>query len=269
MPNHWRGEWSDVYASFYPMGVADGIAIHHTAGLPPMETFDPAGLRQIEHGEMSRGYNALAYHTMFMLNGDSAESRPYGAMGAATGGHNDHTIAFCLPGYFHEPYYNQPTPEVLRAMAEEIKALKYLGFLTQNPTVQAHTWWTAGTQWATACCGSELIPHVAEVEAMSYDNWSPAQPAPPAQAEEGGNMWGVVLKLVDGRVEYLHGIGSIVQFSVIGVPDSWLGLPLNELNFIGYKFGGFPVKEVDLKTVNALRAATKALIGVEQANQLP
>ena len=82
-------------------------------------------------------------------------------------------------------------------------------------------------------------------------------------------MWGVVLKLVDGRVEYLHGIGAIVQFSVQGVPDPTFGLPMNELNFIGYKFGGFPVKEVDLNTVKALRAATKQLIGVEQANQLP
>lgn len=178
MAKHRRTEWSDVDAYFGRMGVADGIAIHHTASVPAMQSFDPAYLRALEHGEMARGYNALAYHTMFMLDGDSAESRPYGAMGAATGGHNEHTIAFCVPGYFHEPYYDQSTPQLLRAMAEEIKALKYLGFLTPYPTVRPHTWWTAGTQWATACCGSELIPWVDDVEAMSYDNWSPGAAAP-------------------------------------------------------------------------------------------
>lgn len=176
MPNHLRSEWSDVYIDFNDMAglpVCDGVAIHHTAGLPLMERFDPGGLRNIEHGEMPRGYNCLAYHTMFMLDGDSAESRPYWAYGAATGGHNGHTIAFCVPGYFHEPYYHEPTQALLRAMAEEIKKLKSIGRLVPNPTIKPHTWWTAGTQWATACCGSELIPHVAEVEAMSYDNWSP------------------------------------------------------------------------------------------------
>lgn len=188
MVNHWRPEWSDVAAYFDRMGQADGIAIHHTAGMPTMDQFDPSYLRAIEHGEINRGYNALAYHTMFMMNGDSAEARPYGAMGAATGGHNDHTIAFCVPGYFHEPYYSQATPELLRAMAEEIKVLKYLGFLTQNPTVKPHTWWTAGTQWATACCGSELIPHVAEVEEMSYDNWSSTtSPVPEQEPERKGS----------------------------------------------------------------------------------
>ena len=185
MVAHLRPEWSDVLAYFAAMPVADGIAIHHTASVPAMRTFDPEYLRRIEHAEMANGYNALAYHSMFMLDGDSAEARPYGAMGAATGGHNGHTIAFCVPGYFHEPYFDQPTDALLRAMAEEIKVLKYLGFLTPNPLVRPHTWWTAGTQWATACCGSQLIPWVAAVETMSYDSWSPA-PAPEPEKKQGG-----------------------------------------------------------------------------------
>ena len=187
MANRRRYEWSDVYASFERMPQADGIAIHHGASLPKAMTFDPELLRGLEHGEMRAGYNCLAYHTMFSDDGDSAEARPYGAYGAATGGHNDHTIAFCHPGYFHPPYYHQISDAAVLSMAREIRALVDLGFLAADYIVRPHTWWTAGTQWATACCGSEFIPRVAQI-----DEWSrniPA-PAPPAgtQARGGTEM---------------------------------------------------------------------------------
>ena len=197
MANRRRYEWSDVYASFQRMPQADGIAIHHTAGLPPMGTFDPAGLRSIEHGEIARGYDALAYHTMFMLDGDSAEARPYGAYGAATGGHNDHTIAFCVPGYFHDPYYNQITDAALLAMAREMRALVDLGFLNPDYIVRPHTWWTAGTQWATACCGSEFIPRVAQIEEWSHN--LPAVSAP-SSTPRGGTKMIVGYVTWDGKV---------------------------------------------------------------------
>lgn len=169
MANRRRYEWSDVYAQFARMGQADGIAIHHGASLPAMGTFDPQLLRNMEHGEMNAGYSSLAYHTMFALDGDSAESRPYGAMGAATGGHNHHTIAFCVPGYFHPPHYHQISDAALLSMAREIRDLVILGFLAADYIVRPHTWWTAGTQWATACCGSEFIPRVAQIEEWSHN----------------------------------------------------------------------------------------------------
>ena len=260
MANHWRGEWSDVYAYFDRMGKADGIAIHHTAGLPTMDHYDPAYLRQIEHGEMARGYNALAYHTMFALDGDSAESRPYGSMGAATGGHNDHTIAFCVPGYFHEPYFSEPTPELLRAMAEEIKVLKYLGFLTEFPAVQPHTWWTAGTQWATACCGSELIPAVAAVEAMSYDNWTPAPEPPPAPTHTGGSPDVIVCWIIWQNATLCYLIGTagnlIREFPQVDlVPPEYGAFPKEALD-VSEKTGRFkltPDEWKNLVTIGRIR----------------
>lgn len=185
MANHRRWEWSDVGASFAEMGPADGIAVHHGASRPLMTSFDPALLRNMEHYEMNVGYNAMAYHTMFSDDGDSAEARPYGAMGAATGGHNEHTIAFCHPGYFHPPYFDQVSDAALLAMAREIRSLVDLGFLVPDYIVRPHTWWTAGTQWATACCGSEFIPKVALIEQWSHDLPGPAPEPEPDLILEG------------------------------------------------------------------------------------
>lgn len=185
MANHRRSEWSDVNAWFSPMGQADGIAIHHTASVPRMDEFDPDYLRRIEHGEINNGYNALAYHSMFMANGDSAESRPYGAMGAATGGHNDHTIAFCVPGYFHSPYNDESTTALERAMATEIQVLVYLGFLSPDYVVMGHRDWTRGTQWATACPGDLLYPRVEVIDALSRGGSIPAPVIPPPPSTGG------------------------------------------------------------------------------------
>src|SRR5262245_52256371 len=124
---------------------------------------------------MSVGYNSLAYHTMVFADGSLAESRPYWAYGAATGGHNGHTIAFCYCGYFHPPYNHVPTDAAIRAVGEEIARLVEWGFLAPGYHVEPHTWWTAGTQWATACCGELLIPRVPEIDAISHH----PEPAPP------------------------------------------------------------------------------------------
>jgi hypothetical protein len=265
MADHARGEWSDVYASFARMGVADGVAIHHTASLPQGGTYDPAYLRRVEHAELNVGYNALAYHTMWFDDGSSAESRPYGAMGAATGGHNGHTIAHCAMGYFHDPYNHWPSDQMCIRIADEIRWTREAGFLTPDAPVLPHTVWTYGTQWATACCGSEFIPKVAWIDEMSRIGAGVPAPEPPKPDETGGEMWGVFWDLLDGRVEYLHGIGNLVQFSVQGVPRAY-GLPLDELNYLGYQFGGFPVKKVDAATGEALKFATKQVLGVEEAH---
>lgn len=166
MTDHWRNEWSDVEAWFAPMGVATGLAVHHTATPYPPPSYDPEWLRNVEHAEIARGYNALAYHAVFFDDGTSAESRPYGAMGAATGGHNGETIALCYAGYFHPPYNQQPTQAAIDSMDREVRALIDYGFLTADAIIAPHTWWTAGTQWATACCGELLIPRVPEIDGI-------------------------------------------------------------------------------------------------------
>jgi hypothetical protein len=184
-PNHLRADWSDVDAWFARMGQATGGAVHHGASLPQMMVYDPALLRGLEHGEIARGYNALAYHTMWADDGDSAESRPYGAMGAATGGHNDHTIAFCAPGYFHPPHYHIPSDAMVRGMAAEFYWLRTnidphtgLTFMTWDAPIKPHAEWTAGTQWATACCGETFIARVAEIDELSRQPASAPTPVP-------------------------------------------------------------------------------------------
>lgn len=173
-----REVWSWVGISPIPFPrTPNGLAIHHTASLPDLYRFDPDVLRRIEAGEIANGYSSLAYHTIVLGDGTLVESRPYWAYGAATGGHNDHTIAFVFIGYFHPPYDHVPTRAAIEACGREIAYLRAEGFVTSNAIVMPHTWWTAGTQWATACAGANLNPHVPEIEAISYG----APTAPPAE----------------------------------------------------------------------------------------
>lgn len=218
MVDVWRDDWSDVQAWFAPMGVADGVAIHHTASAAHPASYDPALLRQIEHGEIAAGYNALAYHTMVFDDGFLAESRPYGAMGAATGGHNDHTIAFCYIGYFHPPYYHVASEAALLKVAREIKGLVDFGFLRPDYyVVWPHQTWTAGTPWATACCGSELIPRVPDIDA-----WSRVEPAPPAPPI------GVTMDAITaidpglGTALMFFRSGDLIVKEISGPPVAWL-----------------------------------------------
>lgn len=162
-----RADWSDVFASFARMGVADGVAIHHAASAAIPASYDPQYLRNIEHGELAAGYNALAYHRIPFASGEIAESRPNFAMGAATGGHNEHTFAYCVPGYMHPPYMHHVTDAQVLAIALDIQEQRAAGVLTADCLIRPHAWWTAGTQWATACCGETFIPRVAEIEAIA------------------------------------------------------------------------------------------------------
>lgn len=190
-----RYDWTDVQAYFSRMGVATGGAVHHTASVPAGWAYDPAYLRSIEHGEMKLGYNALAYHQMGFLNGDTAEARPLGAMGAATGGHNGDTIAFCAIGYFHEPYYDQPTEQLILAAARFFYAARAFGFMTWEAPIKPHAEWTKGTQWATACCGSEFIPVVARIDELSR---TPGVVAPPVSKKKAGQQKMILIHNSDG-----------------------------------------------------------------------
>ena len=226
MANHPRGEWSDVHASFARMGQAVGVAIHHTASRPAGEHYDPAYLRRIEHGEIASGYSSLAYHTMGFLDGDTAESRPYGARGAATGGHNDTTIALCAVGYFHPPYYDQPTDALVNAFAAEIYWLRQSGFLVANGVVRPHAWWTAGSQWATACCGSEFIPLVETIEARSY---GPAPVPSPVPSQEGDDDGMIIIVIEDPNPNTTTALvmqGSTIVSETTDAPNMY-GVPNN------------------------------------------
>jgi hypothetical protein len=236
-PNHLRADWSDVDAWFARMGQATGGAVHHGASLPQMMVYDPALLRGLEHGEIARGYNALAYHTMWADDADSAEARPYGAMGAATGGHNETTIAFCAPGYFHPPHNHIPSDVMVRAMGAEFYWLRTnidprtgLTYMTWDAPILPHAEWTRGTQWATACCGETFIERVAEIDALSRSPLSsPRRPSrmfdfigkvtfPDGSIEHYGVSGDTPHLLAAPEVDLLAGDG----IRVFGRDENWL-----------------------------------------------
>jgi hypothetical protein len=227
-----REAWSWVGISPTPFfGIPDGVAIHHTASAANPYSFDPAVLRMIEAGEMANGYASLAYHTMTHGDGALAESRPYWAQGAATGGHNGHTIAICFVGYFHPPYNHQPTEAALRAVAAEIWRLRAEGYITPNAIVRPHTSWTAGTQWATACAGSTLNPRVPDIESWSYA----APPAPAVPKRRAPKMFNAYIPFGGAVPTYLIADdGYLVRewppenISSVGIPQAALdaNLPL-------------------------------------------
>ena len=142
------------------MRQADGVAIHHTATPNAPQSFDAAWLSRVERAEMNQGYSSLAYHRMVFQDGSVAGSRDWGTAGAATGGHNAHTVAICAAGYFHPDVNDTPSEALLEAIADEIVWGTLNGYIAQGATILGHRDWTRGTQWATACPGDSLDPRV-------------------------------------------------------------------------------------------------------------
>jgi len=156
-----KNTWSSVSArTGGNMRQADGVAIHHTATPNAPQSFDAAWLSRVEQAEMNQGYSALAYHRMVFQDGSVAGSRDWGTAGAATGGHNAHTVAICAAGYFHPDVNDTPSEALLTAIADEIVWGTLNGYIAQGATILGHRDWTRGTQWATACPGDSLDPRV-------------------------------------------------------------------------------------------------------------
>ena len=156
-----KNTWSSVSArTGGNMKQADGVAIHHTATPNAPQSFDAAWLSRVERAEMNQGYSSLAYHRMVFQDGSVAGSRDWGTAGAATGGHNAHTVAICAAGYFHPDVNDTPSEALLTAIADEIVWGTLNGYIAQGATILGHRDWTRGTQWATACPGDSLDPRV-------------------------------------------------------------------------------------------------------------
>ena len=156
-----KNTWSSVSArTGGNMRQADGVAIHHTATPNAPQSFDAAWLSRVEQAEMNQGYSSLAYHRMVFQDGSVAGSRDWGTAGAATGGHNAHTVAICAAGYFHPDVNDTPSEALLEAIADEIVWGTLNGYIAQGATILGHRDWTRGTQWATACPGDSLDPRV-------------------------------------------------------------------------------------------------------------
>ncbi len=78
--------------------------------------------------------------------------------------------------------------------------------------------------------------------------------------QEGGLMWAVYYGNVDKTVTFIHGIGAVVAFRLIGKPVEPFGLPMAELNYIGFNFGGITTKMVSPAIGDNLEKASAKLL---------
>lgn len=181
-----RGVWGGRTPSSGKIGQVDTVIIHHTAVAGNPGAADFARARNIEAGEVNRGYSSLAYHFLVQGN-DVLEARGWGNKGAATGGYdwNSRSVAICLDGYYHPPHNEQPHESAILAAADTIVVGIYLGYINPNFRCLTHGEASAGSQYATACCGDTLRGRVngyASISAIAKYNLTNAPPGPVASA---------------------------------------------------------------------------------------
>lgn len=83
-------------------------------------------------------------------------------------------------------------------------------------------------------------------DGLTRAEWDLLKPsiAIPDENPEGGLMWNVFYQNLDGTVSFVHGIGSVVAFKVVGKPDPVFGVPSAELDYIGFNANGIPTRLV-------------------------
>ena len=197
---HTRNEWGGREPNAGKIGQVSKVIIHHTASQGAPNSFDPQRWRNLENGEVARGYSSLAYHFGIVNGaGEIVESRGWGNKGAATGGNNpnggswnDTSVAIVIDGYFHPDVNDQVSESAIEAAADCIVNGVYLGFINRDFTCIPHSEASQGTKWATACPGDSLRNRISgflSIEAVAkykIDRSVPIavvqpQPAPPAK----------------------------------------------------------------------------------------
>ncbi len=128
------------------------IEVHHTAS-PTQARFAKAGaiviMRQIQNGHMfSNGWNDIFYNGFVMPDGKIYEGRPDTPNGA---------FRLCFLGNFEG--VDTVTPE-------QEATLRRVARLYDEP-LDTHTWRAAGTKYASACPGDDMIELV---EAINENN---------------------------------------------------------------------------------------------------
>jgi len=138
------------------MGIVEEVIVHHTADNGP-DSFDAAYLANVERYQMRGDLNSFAYTRIAFQSGEVAGGRDWGTKTGATGGHNDHTVAIVAAGNYMD---RVPTDALIDAIADEIVWGVLNGFIARNFRVYGHGEHTAGTQWASACPGTNLQARV-------------------------------------------------------------------------------------------------------------
>lgn len=99
-------------------------------------------------------------------------------------------------------------------------------------------------------------------DGLTRAEWSLVSSTTPSPEQDGGLMWAVYYQNIDGSVTFIHGIGTVVAFRLIGQPVAPYGLPMKELDYIGWSFGGVTTKLVNPATGDKLEKASKNLLAL-------
>lgn len=148
------------------------VFIHHSA---TASTDDGAkDARNIDQGERSRGYIAMAYHALVHKSGDRYEGRIEGGqvkLGAATINNNLTSLAICFDGNFENEV---PSTEAMEQAAQLIADWVRKGWLKSEFVTKPHK-----AVFNTACPGKNLTPHVDAIGQRARDIlFGGSQPAP-------------------------------------------------------------------------------------------
>lgn len=95
---------------------------------------------------------------------------------------------------------------------------------------------------------------------IDYANNGNGAPGAPLPDQESTLMWAVYYGNIDGSVTFIHGIGAVVAFRLIGQPVAPYGLPMRELDYIGFSFAGVTTKLVTPGVGDNLEKASAKLL---------
>lgn len=177
-PNGWGSAYADRYDPDYGRTVitpCTKLIVHHGASNAPSPGGEAAFTRQIEAYGESRDGAAVEYHYLVyptgVVHGGFGDTRGCHASATdpATGSaYNSSSIGMCFVGYFHDPYYDQPTPEAIAAFQAWLSWMLDSGRLTADATVEAASngapgWYGHRDVFATACPGDTLYPQLPSI----------------------------------------------------------------------------------------------------------
>lgn len=184
-----------------------GVIIHHSTGLAKGDGV--RDVRMVERGAAGRKrsdgrplFSMVPYSFLVPMTGEVFEGRAFSYGNAANksgkvkkwGNHNTYSI--CLPGMYHPPANQSPTPQQLLTVRKLIAALEKVA--GRGLTVLGHR----DMSW-TACPGNVLYAEMDNIrKPLSYMD-AARKPEPKLELDRQ-----LVKRLLDGDLEYgdaLHG----------------------------------------------------------------
>ena len=151
-----------------PKKPVDTVFLHHTA--TPATSDGAKDMRNVEAGEQARGYTTVAYTECGHPDGKVYEGRGISHKGAATLNWNSKSLAYCLIGNYQTLV---PSTVALESCAQRLALWVRNGAVTKDFVLRPHS-----DVFATACCGTNLKPHIPAIRERVKQILDGGQPAP-------------------------------------------------------------------------------------------